>query len=471
MPSLGGALGVTAAGVATGMFMAAGMHVAGPKAAIAPAIAVLGLVLLRFPGAALALMLSGAVLFESTRTGILPPLGSYYNVAFANLTPPDILLLIGLGGVLLRFAIEGERPRLPDPLTVPLILLAIVLVGGVVTGLSARSSPTAGDLLHRSLHIGYVILVPLLTVNVLRDTRALKVFMALAAALAAFKGLSGVYASLGGVGEAVEGETISYLSPLPNLLMLVFALGVVAALIRRTRLPGWMIAAAPVALLALILSYRRSFWIAAAFTLVVVVIIASRRRSRWVLAIGAVTAALALVLAPTIGASDPSASPLVERAQTLSPSGLEENRGDRYRTDERDNVIQSIEHHPLTGIGLGVPWEVRHPLAEAHDRRYAHVAVLWYWLAFGPFGAIAYLALIGTALGTAVLVWRRHPDSLVKVGAIAAFGAFLALLVVELTATFVGVEPRVSLFVGAGLGWLAAAWRDIPREPESQAAS
>ena len=58
------------------------------------------------------------------------------------------------------------------------------------------------------------------------------------------------------------------------------------------------------------------------------------------------------------------------------------------------NVIENIEEHPLTGIGLGVALEVHRPLAESHDRRYVHVALLWYWLAFGP-RAIAYLSLFG----------------------------------------------------------------------------
>ena len=42
------------------------------------------------------------------------------------------------------------------------------------------------------------------------------------------------------------------------------------------------------------------------------------------------------------------------------------------------------------------------------------------------------------------------------------------MLVVELTATFTGVEPRVSLIVGGLLGWLAAAWADIPSRAASR---
>ncbi|HEX5609715.1 MAG TPA: O-antigen ligase family protein [Solirubrobacterales bacterium] len=373
-----------------------------------------------------------------------------------------MLLLFGLAGVVLRFVATDLRPRLPDPLTLPLLVLGMATIAGVATGFT--SGVEVGDLFHRSAHVGYLILVPLLTVNVLRDTRALKIFAVGFAALASLKGLTGLYAAFAGVGGAVEEETATFLSPLPNMLMLVFLLGAVAARVRRVQMPVWMMVGAPMAALALLLSYRRSFWIAAVFTLIVVIVIASRRRGRAVVAICAVGLALTVAAAATIGSSssDPSSSPLAERAQTISPGGLGSNRGDRYRMDERANVIENIEAHPLTGIGLGVEWEVHQPLAEAHDRRYAHVAFLWYWLAFGPLGAIAYVLLLAVALATAVKIWRRHPDPAIQVCAIACFGSFLALGIVELTATFTGVEPRLSLLVGGMLGWLAAAWHDLP---------
>jgi O-Antigen ligase len=471
MPALGVAVGVAAAGLATGLLLAAGLQYAGPKGALAPVFALLCVVLLRFPGFTFGLMVALAVLCEAEATGVIPSGAPYYDTAVSSLTPPDLLLVIGLGGVLLRFVTDDERPRLPEPLTIPLILLALALAAGVVTGLSAHAGVSKGELFHRGMHIAYIFLAPLLAVNVIRDTRSLKIFAVIVAALGATKGVAGLYVAGGGLGNTVEEETISFLNPVPNLMMLILALGVVAALIRKVKIPVWMIAAAPIGMFSLVLSFRRSFWIAAAFTLIVVVIIASRRRGRAVLAVVGVTLALTVVATMTIGSSDnPSASPLAERAQTLSPGGLGTNRGDRYRMDERHNVIENIESHPLTGIGLGVNWKVHQPLAEAHDRRYAHVATLWYWLALGPLGLIAYLVVFGSGLATAVRIWRRHPDEIIQVCAIACFGAILALAIVELTATFTGIEPRVSLILGAALGWLAAAWRDLPAKDEAQRA-
>ena len=79
--------------------------------------------------------------------------------------------------------------------------------------------------------------------------------------------------------------------------------------------------------------------------------------------------------------------------------------------------------------------------------------------------------MFGTGLWTAVRIWRRHPDEIVQVCAIAAFGAILGLGIVELTATFTGIEPRVSLILGGALGWLAAAWRDLPANRRAAARS
>lgn len=428
-----------------------------------PLLLLLCLVLLRWPEACLGLLLLGTAMAEIEPVGAIPSGAAFYDVIVASLTGPDLLILFGLAGVLLRFVARDVRPRLPEPLTLPLLVLGLATVAGVATAYST-GSVAIGELFHRSIEIGYLVLIPLLTVNVLRDARALKVFAAGLAALACLKGLTGLYASLGGFGSSVEAEVASFLNPFPNLLMLAFALGVIAALVRRVEIPGWMYVGLPITLLALLLSYRRSFWIAAILTIVLVVIIASRRRGRAVVAIAAVALALGLAATTAITDSNDSASPspIAERAQTLTPSGIGTNRGDRYRIDERRNVVENIKEHPITGVGLGVEWEVHQPLAEAHDRRYVHFAFLWYWLALGIFGAIAYLLLLGSSLWTGRQVWRFHPDPLVQVCAIAAFGAFLALGVVELTATFTGVEGRSTILLGALLGWLAAAWQDLP---------
>jgi O-antigen ligase len=455
--------------VATGLVLTVAIHAVGPIGALGPALAVAGLVLLRFPVAALALLLASVVLVDTVDVGILPPEPQFYNTIAGGVTILDVLLITGLVGVGIRARAELTRPILPKPFGVTLALLGAALLCGMINAHWADPPVDTKELLHRASYVLYLIVVPFLTVNVLRSEQALRSFAVVAAGLAAWKGFSGCFGALSGLGAVVEGQTVSYLEPLSNLLMLAFILGVAIALVRKQKLPFWMLATVPFDVLALLLSYRRSFWIGAVLALLVVVVLASQRRGRAVLVIGAVAVVLALVATFSFGGSGSGTSQIVERAQSLSPSGVDTNRGDRYRNDERKNVIANLEEHPLTGIGLGVPWRIHYPTAEDLDRRYTHLAPLAYWLDFGPLGLVAYVALFGSFLWVSLGVFRRHLDPIVKICALAIFGSILALIVVELTATFTGVDPRVSIVLGAALGWLSVAWRQLPEREGREA--
>lgn len=470
VPPAGTVAAVAVAGITTGLVLAVAVQAAGAMAAFFPAAALAAVLLLRFPVVAMSLLLGITFLIEEENPGILPPIDAIDNVVFAGLTVTDILLLLGLAGFLLRFASDREsaRPRLPSPLTAPLALLGIAVLAGAVVGYYSSAGTAPSELVHRAMTVAYLIAIPLLIVNVVRDRRALVALVGFVAVIAAFKAVSGLYASLGALGSPLDDDSISYLNPVPNLLMLLLVLGVAAAIVRRVELPGWVYAAAPLALFALVLSYRRSFWIAAAFTLVIVVVLASRHRGRTMIAVTAVAVALTLGATALVGSSDPSGNPLATRAKTITPSGFGSNRGDRYRIDERRNAIETLRESPLTGIGLGVPWTAHQPLAESHDRRYVHFAILWFWLSFGLLGVAAYLAVLGAGLWAALTVWRGHTDARVRIGALACFGGLLGLLVAELTATFTGVEPRASVLIGAILGWIAAAWADLPANRQLQ---
>jgi cell division protein FtsW (lipid II flippase) len=225
----------------------------------------------------------------------------------------------------------------------------------------------------------------------------------------------------------------------------------------------------PLALLAFVLSYRRSFWLAAAFAVVLVLVIASRRSLRTAAAI--VGVGLVLVLAGTValGGSSEVQSPVLERARSLQPGSIGEDRGDRYRIDERRNVVAELENAPITGLGMNVPWSARYPLSEEHDRNYTHVVLLWYWLKMGLIGVLAFIWLYAVAMWTAFGVWRNHPNEFVRLGALAALGGLVALVIVELTASFTGVEPRLTIVFAALVGWIAAAWRQLPRGPTARA--
>jgi hypothetical protein len=419
-------------------------------------------VMLLEPRVTLAALVGSMIAVETDET--IVPLGeSFSDPVFAGFTIPDLLLGLLVAGTALELFRRRSAPRLPAPFTLPLLFL----LGALATGITEAwyAGVGAGDLVIAAMPFAYLVLLPLVTVNLLTGSRHLRVFVALAAALAAYKGVTGVATSLSGAGEAIEGGTISFREPVANLTLLLLLLGGLAAWMRNVRLPAWALAALPVAALALALSYRRSFWIGAVLALVVVGLVASRRRGRAVLAIASIALAIGVATALTVGRSGETYGAFAQRAELLQPSQLTATRGDRYRLDEQRNVRAELERDPVTGIGLAVPWQVRYPLSELHDRRYVHGTALWFWLHLGLLGLLAYLWLVAAAAWAAVGVWRRHPDPLVRVGGLTALGAIVALVVVELTATFTGVEPRTTAAVGAMLGWLAAARLDARDEP------
>jgi O-antigen ligase len=219
---------------------------------------------------------------------------------------------------------------------------------------------------------------------------------------------------------------------------------------------------APVTLAVLILSFRRNFWIALVLGGLLLVLVASGRRGRQLMLPAAALAAIALFFGYGALSTSQSDSPVVARVQSLSPTKLESGAYDRYRIDEQRNVRAEIERSPLVGIGLGVPWTARYPLAVSFGsalRDYSHVVLTWYWLKMGIIGVAAYLLLIGTAVVTGIRLWRGSGEDLLRIPGLALAIGFVGLVVAEATGSFTGVDQRMTVLVGACLGWLAAATR------------
>jgi O-Antigen ligase len=450
-------------GAGTGLFFILAMERAGPAAALLPLVGLVAAYLISAPRIALAALLGLVVVVEADPVGLLPIGPSLYQPVRFGLTPPDLLLGILAAGTAFELVRTRSHPRGIGPMTLPLLAFACACVAGLVTGYFAEA-PT-NDLALSAVRFMHMLVLPFLVVNVLRDDASLRAFLGGAAVLAAFKAVTGLLAILSGAGFSVEGGTITFYEPLANWLLLLLLLTVLAARVRDVPLPGWVLWTVPLALAALLLSYRRSFWIAGLIAIVLVLVVGSRRRTRTVLAIGAVGALLALVMTLTVGQE----SPIVERARSLQPGELTSTRGDRYRVDEQRNVIAELRDRPITGLGMNVPWAAREPLSEEHDRNYTHVVLLWYWLKLGILGVITYIWLIATAMWTAFMVWRRQADGLIGAAGLAAAGGLVALVIVELTASFVGVEPRMTTAFGALLGWIGAAWHQLPQARRARA--
>jgi O-antigen ligase len=250
-------------------------------------------------------------------------------------------------------------------------------------------------------------------------------------------------------------------------------------MVLRAKLPWWMLASAPVLLLCLVLSYRRSFWIADAAGLVLVLVLgvsSSRVGRRLFVPVVAVLGIGIYLLGNVALQSD---TPIAQRVQSLSPTKVATTPDDRYRLDERANVLHELGDSPIAGAGLEVPWHATArslPVEVNPDHLYVHFAALFWWLKLGILGLLAYAGLLLSGMWLSLRVWMTAAAPGVRAFGLGSLCAFLGLVVIETTATFTGSDPRFTLLLGAQLGLLAAIAqqprRDAsPEDDQAEAAS
>jgi hypothetical protein len=424
-----------------------------------PLLGVVALMLVRRPGAVALATIGAVVLAENVGFGLLPQTAHLYDDLVKGFMPLDALVLVAIAGTAVQ-VLQDRRPlRLPPAaLGAALVLLALAILSGLLVGRDAGVGLRDAVLV---AHVFvYLLAAPLVVVNLRFDERAVRRMLGLAVALAALKALVGLAVVALGRGETVDGSTLTYYEPTANWFMTVVLLGIIAALLGRVRLPWWAIASAPLLLLSLTLSYRRSFWIGDALALLLVLALglgATGRRLLLPLAVVAAGSFWALG-----GVALQSDTPLGQRVQSLSSARISSNPYDRYRIDERANVVAAIRAHPVAGLGLGVPWEASArplPVEANPTHQYVHFAVLYWWLKLGILGALAYVAVLASGALLAFRVWRRADDPLVRVFGLGSLCSIAALAVIETTATFTGTDPRFTLVFGGQLGLLAVLSR------------
>jgi O-antigen ligase len=466
-PALAGGLAAAA-----GLALAAAMHLLGvvPAMIIATGLVYLPFVIWR-PGLALALLLIPVVLFEGQSGNVSSVPRLYATVSALHTTPAEGLILVAALALLVRAYRVGIRP--PWPLTWPLALLGVATVAGAVVGLSNHAQ--SGDVFITVRHLAYLVLMPWIVVNVWRDPETIRRGLAVAAALVIVKAVLGLVSLHGG--SQVDPTTgavtsLTYYEPTSNFLSMLYLLLVLAAGIRRVRLPVWVWLGTPLVFASLLLSFRRSFWIGLVLGLLLVTVLApgAMGRVRLVLVAGIIGLGLSLSLATGVVKDLQLQGQLAQRAQSINPAQLSSNPEDRYRLDERRNVLAEITRHPVTGLGLNVPWTARYPVSLSNgDPNYVHFAALWFWLKLGILGLVAYLALMLSGIRAGYRAWNRCRDSLLQITGLALAVGLLSLMVVETTATFTGADPRFTIVLGAILGLLGSLWRLAgvrPRPPQ-----
>jgi putative inorganic carbon (hco3(-)) transporter len=433
---------------------------AGPLLAVAPVLVVAFGLLVLHPRFTLTLLFGANLALESDQEAFLTQYDTFYApLPGGIIEPTDVLLAALVAGTLLHATRSGRRPSVEPTLAIPALLLCAAIAIGLVGAYFGDPDPGAlADTLRR---LSYLLVLPIATFILLRTRREIMLALAFAGALVAYKAATGLLGYLVDAGRSLEGDVLTYYSPAPNFALLAFILTAVGAALARVRLPTWVFLFAPLAAAALILSFRRNFYLALIVGIVLMVLILAGRRGRALVVPAAATLLVALGLGLTALAGSTSSSPIVERVQSLSPTRIEANAHDRYRLDELRNVGAEIARHPIAGIGLGVPWSARYPLAVVFPggRDYVHGTVLWFWLKLGIVGVLAYLAIMLAGIRFGFRVWRDNHDEAMGMAGLALAMSFIGLMIAETTGAFVGVSSRPTVLVAVAIGWLAAADR------------
>jgi hypothetical protein len=447
---------VVVAGAVVGAALSIAVAASGPVAGLLPLLAVVAVGLATRPLWALAAVVGVNVLFEQDNESLVPG-GTWFHdrLAALPLSPTGLLLGLFAAAVVVDVGRRRDTWRLPGELTFPLLLLAVAAGAGAVVGLAGGGA--SDGVVTGARNIGYLVAMPFLVVNTVRDERLARRLLVGGAVLATLKGIEGIATWAFEAGPSLEGATITFLDPTPNLLMMLFLLGVLALAVSGSKVAR-LLPSTAVVLVAFVLSYRRSFWVAAVVAGLIAIVVASGRHGRvrlvpWI----AVAAGLAVMLAT--GLVGDVRGPVVERVSSLSPAKLRATSNDRYRLDEARNVIAEIRDSPVTGLGFGRPWAARYPLPEEHasGRDYTHVVALWFWLKTGLLGVAAYVWLMAAAVAASFHLARRSAAPSIRAAGIAVGAGLIGLVLAETTGAFTGVDARFDIFLGAVLGWLAAA--------------
>jgi O-antigen ligase len=444
------------AGVGTLLVGFASVHKIGAAGLLVPLVLVLALTLLRNPLVTAVSVIGLVVLCEGSSFGILTVTSKLYGQLYRDISILDVLVALVVAAVAID-VIRDRRPvRLPRPLVLPMVILVLAMLDGAITG-HANGGSTRFVLFSEDVLV-YLLLLPIAIANLDISRQTISRLLVGGMALAIIKAVLGLIEVAGGYGSLIEGTTttLSYYEPTANWLIMIALLFVFAAALARAKPPLWMLVGSPLLIACLALSYRRSFWIAVVLGLLLVLLLGSSKMGRRLLLPVAALVIASIWLLGSINFQ--SQSPIVKRVESLSPSRLEANVEDRYRLDERANVLGEIRQHPLTGLGMTIPWAATvRPLSIEHEegRQYVHFALLWFWLKLGILGLLAYLGILLGAAMLAWQTWRRSREPLLRAFGLACLCGVAGLAVIETTGTFTGVDPRFTVLFGANLGLLA----------------
>lgn len=212
-----------------------------------------------------------------------------------------------------------------------------------------------------------------------------------------------------------------------------------------------------------LMSFTRSTWIPLLLVGLVVPAVISLRPRLLVfterLVVLTATAAILLALAASGALGFTAKTAYTRLASTVSSSTLSDSSLTDRTQNELDNAIPSILHHPITGVGLNLPYGASNayygPLLDittASDRRFIHNTPIGIWLWLGLPGLLAAIWLTVRVATMGRRIYTRGRRHLIG----PPIGAAAGLLVLAVQSTFqTNLLYQPALLTGAaGLAYL-----------------
>ena len=461
-------LGIVAFAVAI-LYAATIAATGGELILVAPlAVAVVVVLVIAHPVVGVYLLFGAALLFEQFPIAGLDPITaqshifqnvSAYTPLPLRLSIADLLLLLTAFGLIVRRLSARERLRL-GPLGWGIAAYAAAFVLSGLIGVARGGMDLEVGL--NELRAPFELCTAyFLTANLVRERSQVGVVLWTFVVIVGVKALQGIlnYQDAPGwsaydAGAVTGHEDVVFFGTAVALAMVMAVLGV------RTKLFYVLLALQPVLLTALLLDQRRTGFIALAVVLVVVAVLLIFARPKRGLLLAAVAGVAALSYIGLFwDASGPLAEPVRAVRSVVDPSSVSarDQSSSAWRQIENRNIAFTIQHLPLTGVGLGEKYLVHVQPPPLYDFIYwqyiTHNALLWLWLKAGPIAAFALWTVIARALLVGSAIFVRGRDR--RVRWIAALPVALVVSQILFSAVDLGLTySRTMLVLGSVLGLL-----------------
>ncbi len=425
------------------------------------------------------LVISASVLHQTKQESI--------SLGFGTLYLTDVLLLMPLGLIFVRWLAEPHFHLTRTPLDAPLLIFLVTSVLSTVIAVVSGAVPFLATLGEIRVVASYLLFFAV--TNLITEKRQVTLLVEGILLLATVAGLATILQSLLGPSfvvlagriEAFSTQQMIYrvIPPGQSILVVAF-LTLVAFLILEK--PGvlnfniWRYVQCGVTGVAVLITFFRASWVSLGLCLLILAyIVGHKARQRFT--IWALTAIVIVGLAVLVFAGQPDSrgatfmATVADRLNSLADPATYTDPASslRWRDFEYTYAVPKVLANladPFVGLGYGATYR---PLLPPRDwagfdgRGFIHNGFLWIMLKSGIVGFLGMLWFLVAALVRGLKHWKEVPEPNLRAAVVAFSLVFVIVLIVSNVEPYVtqgGWPPTIAVIAGIDevlIGKLAAA--------------